>query len=73
MLEQDQNRQRIQLLERNLKLEDRVTNFKDLLVGIKHTYLRSVVSASDREITINDPVTGNLRTMLMFASNNYLG
>lgn len=73
MLEQDQNRQRIQLLERNLKLEDRVSNFKDLLAGIKHTYLRSVVSASDREVTIKDPFTGNLRTMLMFASNNYLG
>lgn len=73
MLEKNQNRQRIQLLERNLKLEDRVFNFKDLLAGEIHTYMRCVISASDREVTIIDPFTGNLKTMLMFASNNYLG
>jgi glycine C-acetyltransferase len=73
MLEQNQNRQRIQLLERNQKLEDRVSNFNELLVTEKLTYLRSILSASDREVTIKDPFTGKQRKMLMFASNNYLG
>lgn len=73
MLEQNQNRQRIQLLERNQKLEDRVSNFKGLIESEKLTYLRSILSASDREVIINDPFTDKRRTMLMFASNNYLG
>lgn len=73
MSEQNQNRQRIQLLERNLKIEDRVNNFKELISTEILTYMRSIVSAADREVTIKDPFTGDFRTMLMFASNNYLG
>lgn len=57
MLEQNQNRQRIQLLERNQKLEDRVSNFKGLIASEKLTYLRSILSASDREVIIKDPFT----------------
>jgi len=36
-------------------------------------YARQVISAADREVTIRDPFTGDLRSMLMFGSNNYLG
>ena len=31
------------------------------------------MSVADREIIVKDPSSGELRNMLMFASNNYLG
>lgn len=37
------------------------------------TYLREVVSPMDREVVVRDPFTKEVRYMLMFASNNYLG
>jgi len=37
------------------------------------TYLREVISPTDREVMIRDPFTSDVRHMLMFASNNYLG
>ena len=37
------------------------------------TYLREVISPTDREVAIRDPFTKEVRRMLMFASNNYLG
>ena len=37
------------------------------------TYSRLVTSPPGREVTIWDPVASKERTMLMFASNNYLG
>jgi len=36
------------------------------------TYFREVLSPSDREVLVTDPFTGDVRTMLLFASNNYL-
>jgi glycine C-acetyltransferase len=36
-------------------------------------YRRPVLSASDREVVVDDAVTGRIKTMLMFGSNNYLG
>ena len=37
------------------------------------TYSRLILSPIDRDVIIKDPFTGENRTMLMFASNNYLG
>jgi glycine C-acetyltransferase len=36
-------------------------------------YMRPVLTPSDREVIVHDPVTGRCKTMLMFGSNNYLG
>jgi glycine C-acetyltransferase len=36
-------------------------------------YSRIVISAAGREVKIIDPLTGKVRKMLMFGSNNYLG
>lgn len=37
------------------------------------TYCRELLSPTSREVLIIDPDTGHQRSMLMFASNNYLG
>lgn len=56
---------------------DRISKFRAFLNGINeechHTYGRLILSASDRHVTIKDPFTGEIRKMVMFASNNYLG
>src|SRR5258705_3867098 len=68
-----QHPQRVQLFERKQKLADRIHSFRNLLSTESLTYMRSIVSAAGREVTVNDPFTGLSRSMLMFASNNYLG
>ena len=39
----------------------------------RHTYGRTILSETDREVIIKDPFTGKTRKLIMFASNNYLG
>lgn len=39
----------------------------------ENTYAREVLSSYNREVIIQDSYSGHQRTMLMFASNNYLG
>jgi 8-amino-7-oxononanoate synthase len=36
-------------------------------------YLREICSATGREVTVKDPYSGDMKPMLMFGSNNYLG
>jgi len=63
----------LQLLSRNKKLSDRLDSFKSFMSSLELTYRRTVLSAADREVNVMDPFTGTERSMLMFASNNYLG
>lgn len=63
----------LDLYDREHKLQERVDDFARFLKNSQLTYLRKVVSAADREVVVKDPFTGQLRHMLMFASNNYLG
>ena len=63
----------LQLLSRNKKLSDRLGAFKGFMSSQALTYKRTVLSAADREVNVRDPFTGTERSMLMFASNNYLG
>ncbi len=49
-------------------------NFRQNLISRNQDlYLRPVISAADREVTILDPYSGKPQKMLMFGSNNYLG
>lgn len=73
MQTESNNLQTIHLNSRNKKLADRLTFFTKAMSEITHTYKRSILTAADREVYINDPFTGIPRKMLMFASNNYLG
>ncbi len=61
----------------NLSLAKRSMSFDHFLQDLErlhqHSYYRQVVSEADREVTVRDPYTHELRQMLMFASNNYLG
>jgi glycine C-acetyltransferase len=63
----------LQLLSRNKKLSERLDGFKSFMSSQALTYKRTVVSAADRIVNVSDPFTGLERSMLMFASNNYLG
>ena len=63
----------LQLLTRNKKLSDRLDGFKSFMTAQRLTFKRTVLSAADREVNVRDPFTGIERSMLMFASNNYLG
>lgn len=73
MLTQDQDLKTILKLTRNQKLSKRVEIFKNTIPTQETTYLRTIVSAADREVIIADRSTGHFKKMLMFASNNYLG
>ena len=56
--------------------EQSINEKKESLKSIKHTiwsYCREIVSPQDRTVIIKDPFTGDLKEMLMFGSNNYLG
>ncbi|MBT8380742.1 MAG: pyridoxal phosphate-dependent aminotransferase family protein [Ignavibacteriaceae bacterium] len=62
---------------RKMNLNSR-TNFfgsfiKDLMINKQMQHLRCVSSAADREVKVIDHYTGELKSMLMFGSNNYLG
>src|SRR4030095_873812 len=63
----------LQLLSRNKKLSERLDSFKSFMSSQALTYKRTVLSAADRIVNVSDPFTGLERSMLMFASNNYLG
>ena len=73
MLTKNQDLKSLQKLVRNQKLARRLAIFKETIPTKQTTYLRSIVSAADREVTVEDRHTGALKKMLMFASNNYLG
>lgn len=63
----------LQLKARTQKLSERVEGFKQYKSVYNHTYMRTIVSEVDREVVVQDHLTGEHRRMLMFASNNYLG
>src|SRR4051812_14456305 len=69
----NKNTRCIKLESRTWKLQDRVELFKSTIATKDLTYLRTVLSAADREVLVKDRSTGKARKMLMFASNNYLG
>lgn len=62
---------------RRCTFQDRVDFFLSTLsklnAGHQNLYMRPVTSPADREVEIIDPVTGKVKKMLMFGSNNYLG
>ncbi|MCB9282573.1 MAG: pyridoxal phosphate-dependent aminotransferase family protein [Lewinellaceae bacterium] len=64
-------------LQKQQALEERATTFTAFSDEARrrgaNTYARMVVSPADRKVVIQDPFSGKLRAMLMFASNNYLG
>jgi glycine C-acetyltransferase len=46
---------------------------QDTLQRKHNTYRRTLVGSNGHRVTIRDPYTGQLREMVMMASNNYLG
>jgi glycine C-acetyltransferase len=69
----NKNIRSVKLETRTWKLQDRVALFNNAIATKELTYLRTVLSAADREVLVKDRHTGKARKMLMFASNNYLG
>ncbi|MES1224916.1 MAG: hypothetical protein ABUT20_56030, partial [Bacteroidota bacterium] len=67
------NLRNVDLQGRNEKLEKRIALFRHFMSEQSLTYKRTVLSAAGREVMVKDPFTGKNRSMLMFASNNYLG
>jgi len=72
-----QNLHEWQIRNQQEPLLRRAGNFYRFLQGFASSgqslYRREVLSAADREVLVQDPLTGSVRPMLMFASNNYLG
>jgi glycine C-acetyltransferase len=64
-------------LSKTLSLKERTAFFyrfrRQLIAERQDLYLRTVLSAADREVNVLDPWSGKPRKMLMFGSNNYLG
>ena len=62
---------------RKMNLNSRTEFFrsfiKDLMLNKQMQHLRCVSSAADREVKVIDHYTCEIKTMLMFGSNNYLG
>ena len=73
MLNQNQDLKTLHQLTRHQRLSQRVETFNRVIPTKESTYLRTIVSAADREVVVKDRHTGELKHMLMFASNNYLG
>src|SRR3954468_11443857 len=69
----NKNIRSVKLESRTWKLADRVALFNSSIATKELTYMRTVLSAADREVLVKDRCTGRVRNMLMFASNNYLG
>jgi len=64
------------LADPNMTVAERVGRFSDFLEGELEDGVivgREIASPMDREVLVRDPDTGQLRPMLMFGSNNYLG
>jgi len=55
------------------KLPERLAYFQQAMSELVLTCKRTVLTAAGRDVVVRDPFTGLNRTMLMFASNNYLG
>jgi hypothetical protein len=72
-----QNLHEWQIRNQQEPLLRRAGNFYRFLQGFASSgqslYRREVLSAADREVLVQDPLTSSVRPMLMFASNNYLG
>ncbi len=62
---------------RSMRLEQKAAYFgrflEDLQAHGENLCMRCITSPADREVVVADPLTGRLKTMLMFGSNNYLG
>jgi len=67
----------ILLKGRKEKLKERTEFFDSFLNSLTQNqemqHLRCIISASDREVLVKDRYTGEIKKMLMFGSNNYLG
>ena len=63
----------MQTLLANQNLIERAKTFKEFSSTQSFSYMRKIVSKTDREVSVEDPITGKIQQMLMFASNNYLG
>ena len=66
-----------QLRNQSALLLDRARNFNAFIDAMQSQghilYRRKIVSPAGREVWVDDPISGQIRPMLMFASNNYLG
>ncbi len=62
---------------KNLRLGERTGYFSSILAEIaargEQLHMRRILSGADRSVIVEDPITGQKRSMLMFGSNNYLG
>lgn len=67
----------ILLQGRSMRLHEKTAHFYKALQHLNErnemSLMRCIHSPADREVVVADPVTGQLRRMLMFGSNNYLG
>ena len=65
------------LCGKHLSLQERTKIFtsflEDLAAQDQFLQMRCLISATDREVTVLDPLSGNQKQMLMFGSNSYLG
>lgn len=61
----------------NNSFEERIQNFYNYIQNINPSeekiYFRQVDSSIDRTVTVRNEATGELKEVLMFGSNNYLG
>jgi glycine C-acetyltransferase len=62
---------------RDMNLAERANFFHSFLRGLaergEQMWMRRVLSRADRHVSVEDPTTGEVRSMVMFGSNNYLG
>ena len=67
----------ILLKGRSMCLKERTEFFgsflRDLSEGREMLCMRRIISPADREVSVIDPYSSEVRRMLMFGSNNYLG
>jgi glycine C-acetyltransferase len=73
----EENLQQWQLRNQTMPLYERAHNFSHFVGDMQSKghilYRRRIVSPAGREVWVDDPISGQCRPMLMFASNNYLG
>jgi len=67
----------ILLKGRRMNFNERTAFFSDFINELNNNnqnlYMRVMTSAADREVSVYDPLTNEIKKMLMFGSNNYLG
>ncbi len=65
------------LTGKNLRLGERTGYFSSMVTAVaargEQLHMRCILSGADRSVIVEDPTTGQKRSMLMFGSNNYLG